>query len=76
MKHTLVVMLFVWVPFCAESFPSTLNLAELTNGTNGFAVYGAGASDQLGGALAVGDFNGDGRTDIACSAMVFVLRKT
>jgi prepilin-type N-terminal cleavage/methylation domain-containing protein len=51
----------------ATGWPSSLNLAAL-NGTNGFILDGTTAGDQSGFSLAVGDLNGDFRTDTGIGA--------
>jgi len=54
----------VYVIFGTRSgFPDPFPLSSL-NGTNGFELDGAAASDYAGEALAVADVNGDGRPDI------------
>lgn len=46
-------------------FPNPLSLSSL-NGTNGFTINGTGGN--FGYAVAAGDINGDGKTDIAVGA--------
>jgi hypothetical protein len=52
---------FAYVVFGATNFSSIYNLAAL-NGANGFEIVGAPAGNKM--ALATGDVNGDGRSDI------------
>ena len=52
----------------AGGFTSPLELSSL-NGSNGFAIRGAAASDALGASVsAAGDFNGDGFGDLIVGA--------
>jgi hypothetical protein len=55
---------FAYAVFGATNFSSTYNLAAL-NGANGFEIVGAPAGNKM--ALATGDVNGDGRSDIIAS---------
>lgn len=51
----------------AGGLPYPLDLS-LLNGSNGFRIDGAAAGGQTGSALANGDFNGDGVSDLAIGA--------
>jgi hypothetical protein len=59
-----------YVIFGHPSFPATFSLASL-NGSNGFIVNGAAASDFLGyGGDGAGDLNGDGLNDVVIGAPI------
>ncbi len=51
----------------ASGFDAVIDLGAL-DGDNGFAILGAAPADSLGRALAAGDVNGDGFSDIIVSA--------
>lgn len=53
----------------AEMNVSALNGSTGVNGTAGVEFDGVGATDQSGMALAAGDVNGDGKTDLIIGAM-------
>jgi|GEM_PF-2867475 len=49
------------------SFPQIFDPSTL-DGANGFALIGADESDRAGGAVAVGDVNGDGFEELLIGA--------
>jgi hypothetical protein len=49
-------------------YPSSFMNVNTLNGTNGFVVSGSVVNDNFGAALATGDINGDGYTDIIAGA--------
>jgi hypothetical protein len=49
------------------AFPAVISLNAL-NGNDGFRIDGATAGDRAGSGLSMGDFNGDGRSDLIVSA--------
>jgi len=55
---------FVYYGSSKISSVSSLSVSELTDGTTGIAIYGTGLRDHVGHALAVGDVNGDGISDL------------
>ncbi len=61
----------VYLVYGATSAPPALALESL-NGTNGFIIEGESAFSQTGAAVAdIGDWNGDGRSDLAVGAPGF-----
>jgi hypothetical protein len=57
-----------YVVFGANSFPDSLNLADL-NGSNGFVIKGIDAGDNSGSSVSgAGDVNGDGMDDFIIGA--------
>jgi glycosylphosphatidylinositol phospholipase D len=58
-----------YVIFGRPTFPATFSLSSI-NGGNGFAINGSVALDCLGAAVdGIGDFNGDGVSDVAVGAL-------
>jgi uncharacterized protein with PIN domain len=52
-----------------DGFPAALNLSELLDGSNGFAINGIDAGDSSGNSVsAAGDVNGDGIDDVIIGA--------
>lgn len=54
-------------PTGTAPWPAVIELSDL-DGTNGFRMDGTTAGDQLGTAIAAGDINGDGKTDLLMGA--------
>lgn len=55
----------------SSAFPASLSVAQL-DGTNGFRLTGTQVNDSAGfGVASAGDFNGDGRDDLAVGAPGF-----
>ena len=58
----------VYVVFGTDAMTS-IDLAQVAAGTGGFVINGVSGGDRMGDAAAgVGDFNGDGKADIAVTA--------
>jgi hypothetical protein len=52
----------------ADGFTNPVNLADIAAGTGGFVITGEEAGDQSGSAVAAGDMNGDGFSDLLIGA--------